>query len=174
MGARPSVRPMPVANRSAGVNGLDPEVLGVHLDRLFRAAWALCGSRENAEDMVQDMFARILAWPRFLRGEDETAYLMRALRNTFLANRRTAARRPQGVTTLEMVRAADRRMAARPDEAEIAAQVFPAIAELPERFRLALVAVDIVGLSYREAAGALGTTEATITTRVYRVVTGDA
>jgi hypothetical protein len=48
------------------------------------------------------------------------------------------------------------------------AQVFPAIAQLPESFRLALVAVDIAGLSYREAARALGAPEATITTRLYR------
>jgi hypothetical protein len=46
--------------------------------------------------------------------------------------------------------------------------VFPAIAQLPEPFRAALVAVDIAGLSYAEAARALGAPEATITTRVYR------
>jgi RNA polymerase sigma-70 factor, ECF subfamily len=33
---------------------LDPEALGDHFDRLYRAAWALCGSREDAEDLVQD------------------------------------------------------------------------------------------------------------------------
>jgi RNA polymerase sigma-70 factor (ECF subfamily) len=33
---------------------LDPQSLGDHLDRLYRAAWALCGSREDAEDLVQD------------------------------------------------------------------------------------------------------------------------
>jgi RNA polymerase sigma-70 factor (ECF subfamily) len=168
MGVSPSGRLVPVAGRSASGKRLDPEVLGVHLGRLYRAAWGLCGSRENAEDLLQDTFARVLARPRFLRGEDEFAYLIQALRNTFLTNRRTAARRPDVVTTLEAVDAADHRMAARPEEAVIAAQVFPAIAELPEPFRLALVAVDIAGLSYREAAHALGAKEATITTRVYR------
>jgi RNA polymerase sigma-70 factor, ECF subfamily len=170
-GASPSGRPAPAGNRSAGVKRLDPEVLGVHLSRLFRTAWALCGSRESAEDLVQDMFARILARPRFLRGEDEMAYLMQALRNTFVSNRRTAARRPHVVATLDAVNAvnaADRRMPACPEEAVIAAQVFPAIAQLPEPFRLALVAVDVAGLSYGEAAQALGAKEATITTRVYR------
>jgi FAD/FMN-containing dehydrogenase len=39
---------------------------------------------------------------------------------------------------------------------------------LPEPFRLALVAVDIAGLSYREAAEALDAKEATITTRLHR------
>lgn len=81
---------------------------------------------------------------------------MQALRNTFLTSRRTAARRPHVVTTLETVDAIDRRMTARPEEAVIDGQVFPAIAQLPEPFRLALVAVDIAGLTHREAAGAFG------------------
>lgn len=168
MGASPSGRPTHAADRPGGVKRLDPEVLGVHLSRLFQTARALCGSRENAEDLVQDMFARILARPRFLRGEDEGAYLMQALRNTFVTNRRTAACRPKVVATLDTVNAADRRMPACPEEAVIAAQVFPAIAQLAEPFRLALVAVDVAGLSYGEAAKALGAKDATITTRVYR------
>jgi RNA polymerase sigma-70 factor, ECF subfamily len=151
---------------------LDPEILGAHLGRLLRVARRLCGSREGAEDLVQDTFARILSRPRFLHGEDERAYLMQALRNTFVTNRRTAARRPRAVTTLEWLDPADRRTAARPEEAVIAGQVFPAIAELPESFRSALVAVDIAGLSYGEAARALGAREATITTRLYRAPTG--
>ena len=152
----------------ASTRQLDPEALGAHLGRLVRAAWALCGSRESAEDLVQDTFARILARPRFIRGENENAYLMQALRNTFVTNRRTAARRPHVVTTLEDINATDGRIGAHPEEALITAQVFPAIAQLPEPFRLALVAVDIAGLSYREAARVLGANEATITTRLYR------
>jgi len=147
---------------------LDPEVLGAHVGRLLRVAWALSGSRESGEDLVQDTFAKILARPRFLRGGDELAYLMQALRNTFVTSRRTAARRPRVVTPLEELDPADRRTAACPEDAVITAQVFPAIAQLPESFRLALVAVDVAGLSYREAARALGAPEATITTRLYR------
>jgi RNA polymerase sigma-70 factor, ECF subfamily len=147
---------------------LDPEVLGEHLDQLFRVAWALCGSRESAEDLVQETVARVLSRPRLLRGEDELPYLLQAVRNTFLSSRRSAARRPCVVTTLEEFDAADRRTHARPEEAVIAAQVFPAIARLPESFRLALVAIDIAGLSYGEAARVLGAPEATIATRLYR------
>ena len=147
---------------------LDPEVVGSHLGRLLQTAWALCGSRESAEDLVQETVVSILSRPRFLRGEDELAYLKQALRNTFLNSRRTAARRPRVVTTLEQLDAADRRTSGHPEEAVIAAQVFPAIAQLPESFRQALVAVDIAGLSYGEAARALGAPEATITTRLYR------
>jgi DNA-directed RNA polymerase specialized sigma24 family protein len=43
---------------------LDPARLGDHIDRLYRAAWALCGSREDAEDLVQETYARVLARPR--------------------------------------------------------------------------------------------------------------
>ena len=72
---------------------LDPNSLGDHLDRLYRAAWALTGSREDAEDLVQDTYMKILARPRFLRGEEDLWYLMRTLKNVFLSQRRTLARR---------------------------------------------------------------------------------
>lgn len=146
---------------------LDPDSLGQHLDALYRAAWALCGSREDAEDLVQEMFARVLARPRAVRG-DERAYLMRALRNTFYSRLRTASRRPQVAASLDDIQRADPRAAQRPEEAIEVAELVQAISELPEDFRLALVAVDVLGLSYGEAARALGALEATITTRVYR------
>jgi RNA polymerase sigma-70 factor (ECF subfamily) len=148
---------------------LDPQSLPQHVDRLYRAAWALCGSPHDAEDLVQETFARVLARPRFLHRQDELAYLMRVLRNTFLTQRRTAARRPQNAqVTLDDIEFADPRMGERPEQALQAQEVFGAIADLPENYRLALVAVDVVGLSYREAAKALGTREATIATRVFR------
>jgi RNA polymerase sigma-70 factor (ECF subfamily) len=169
LAGRASARPGAWSGPSrSGMKRLDPEVLGAHLGRLFRTASALCDSRESAEDLVQETVARILARPRWLRGGNELAYLTQALHNTFVTSIRTAARRPRGVTPLEELDPADRRTAARPEEAAIAAEVFPAIAQLPERFRLALVAVDVAGFSYREAARALGTPEATITTRLYR------
>src|SRR5579859_6781881 len=73
---------------------LDPESLGNHVDRLYRAAWSLCGSREEAEDLVQETFARVLSKPRFLHSEDDMGYLLRVLRNTFFSQRRNASRRP--------------------------------------------------------------------------------
>ena len=72
---------------------LDPARLGDHLDRLYRAAWALCGSREDAEDLVQETYARVLSRPRLLRNEDDLGYLLRALRNTFLNRKRAEGRR---------------------------------------------------------------------------------
>jgi RNA polymerase sigma-70 factor (ECF subfamily) len=147
---------------------LDPQALVDHLDRLYRAAWALCGSREDAEDLVQETVARVLSKPRTLHGEGELAYLLGALRNTFLTNRRTASRRPQEAATLDEVVAPDTRTSTRPDVAYEAHELLGAISELPEEFRLALVAVDVLGLSYREAAEVLETREATITSRLHR------
>ena len=53
------------------------------------------------------------------------------------------------------------------DTVEIS-QVYAAISQLPDEFRDALVAVDIVGLSYPEAARALGVPEGTVTSRLFR------
>jgi RNA polymerase sigma-70 factor (ECF subfamily) len=147
---------------------LDPQALVTHLDRLYRVAWALCGSREEAEDLVQETAARVLAKPRRLHGQDELAYLVQALRNTFLLSRRTRSRRPQEVATLDQVEPAERRSTGQPEVALQARELFAAIAALPDDFRHALVAVDVAGLSYREAAELLGTREATIASRVYR------
>ena len=147
---------------------LDPQSLGKHVDRLYRTAWALCGSREDAEDLVQETFARVLSRPRMLHGDDELYYLMRVLRNTFLTGRRTAGRRPVTVATLDDVVAADPTPLARPEQALEIQELYATIAELPEDFRLALVAIDVLGLSYREAARALRVREATITTRLFR------
>lgn len=138
------------------------------MDRLYRAAWALCGSREDAEDLVQETFARVLSRPRILRGDDELYYLMRVLRNTFFTSLRTASRRPVTGATLEDVAAADPRTTDRPEQAFEVQEVYAAIASLPDGFRLAIVAVDVLGLSYREAARALRVREATLTTRLFR------
>ena len=102
---------------------LDPEVLGAHLGPLLRTASALCDSRESAEDLVQETVARVLSRPRLLRGGDERVYLMEALRKTFLTSRRTAARRPRVITSLEGLDPADRRTGALPEEAVIATGV---------------------------------------------------
>lgn len=147
---------------------LDPEQLGDHLDRLYRAAWALCGSREDAEDLVQDTYARVLSKPRILRSDDDLGYLLSVLRNTFVSRHRTAARRPRTDPFPEEREPVDPRPELRPDAALEARDVFGVIAALPDDFRDALVAVDVAGLSYREAGKLLGAKEATITSRLHR------
>jgi RNA polymerase sigma-70 factor (ECF subfamily) len=147
---------------------LDPAGLGDHVDRLYRAAWALCGSREDAEDLVQDTFARVLARPRLLRRDDDLGYLLRVLRNTFVSRHRAAGRRPQTAEVPEGFELADPVSGRRPEEAVAAREVFAYIAALPDGFRDVLVAVDVAGLSYAEASRALGVKEATITSRLFR------
>ena len=147
---------------------LDPEALGDHIDRLYRAAWGLCGSREEAEDLVQETFARVLRKPRILRSENDLGYLLRVLRNTFFSSRRTAARRPRTTSLPDDLDHLEDHTAAAPDAVIDTAELYAAIAALPEDFRDALVAIDVVGLSYREAARAFHVKEATITTRLHR------
>jgi RNA polymerase sigma-70 factor (ECF subfamily) len=146
---------------------LDPDRAVEHLPRLYRAARAWTHSREEAEDLVQETYARVLARPRLLRGEDEVAYLLRALRNTLISQRRTERRRP---ITTELLDESALGARAGDDPAQLAEtrRVFAAIAELPEEFRDALVAVDIAGLSYPEAARAFGVPEGTLTSRLFR------
>jgi RNA polymerase sigma-70 factor, ECF subfamily len=147
---------------------LDPDTLGDHIDRLFRVAWALSGSRADAEDLVQETFARVLAKPRRIRNEDDLGYLLSVLRNTFISSRRAAARRVAPEALGEIREPVDPSPSSRPERVAEAREVFVAIAELSEPFRDALVAVDVAGLSYAEAAELLGTKEATITSRLFR------
>jgi RNA polymerase sigma-70 factor (ECF subfamily) len=147
---------------------LDPARLGDHLDRLYRAAWALCGSRPDAEDLVQETYVRVLARPRLLRKEDDLGYLLRALRNTFLTQKRTESRRLRtGPFADELELVADP-SAREPHAALEAAELYAAIAALPDVYRDVLVAVDIAGLAYKEAARALGIQEGTVMSRLYR------
>jgi RNA polymerase sigma-70 factor, ECF subfamily len=156
------------AGLSAPARRLDPNHLGDHVDRLYRAAWALCGSREDAEDLVQETYARVLQKPRILRSEEDIGYLLRVLRNTHFSRLRAAARRPRtDPLPDDLDRVADR-AAATPDKAIQSSELYALIAALPDPFREALVAIDVVGLSYREAARALRVREATVTTRLYR------
>jgi RNA polymerase sigma-70 factor (ECF subfamily) len=148
---------------------LDPATLGDHVDRLYRAAWALCGSREDAEDLVQETYAKVLSKPRKVNSEGgELPYLLVALRHTFLTDRRTASRRPATTPLPEDTDPVDPRRGLRPEEAAGAREVFAQIASLPEHFRDALVAVDVAGLSYGEAGRLLGVPEATVASRLHR------
>lgn len=146
---------------------LDPDRVVEHLPVLYRAARAWCRSREEAEDLVQETCARVLARPRLLRGEDELGYLLRAMRNTLISQRRAESRRPQTAPLVDELAVGTHTSDDPAEEAE-RRQVYAAIHELPEEFRDALIAVDIVGLSYREAARALGVREGTVTSRLFR------
>jgi RNA polymerase sigma-70 factor, ECF subfamily len=147
---------------------LDPNSVGDHLDRLFRAAWALTGNQHDAEDLVQDTYLKVLAKPRWLRNDDDLGYMLRALRNTFLTKRRDAARRIQESAMPEDGSMIPDDNAPDPQRMLEAREIYAAIASLPDDYRETLVAVDVAGLSYKEAAEALGAKEGTIMSRLSR------
>ena len=147
---------------------LDPQRLGDHVDRLYRAAWALCGSREDAEDLVQDTYARVLKRPRMLHSADDLGYLLRVLRNTYFSSHRAAKRRLSADPLPDELDRFEDPRAIHPQQELDARELYAQIADLPPDFRDALVAIDLLGLSYREAARALRVREGTITTRLYR------
>jgi RNA polymerase sigma-70 factor (ECF subfamily) len=157
-----------VAFHATPTRRLDPESLGDHIDRLYRAALALCGSREEAEDLVQETFACVLRRPRFLSAEDDIGYLLGTLRNVHASACRTRSRRaqtaplPEGWQELADPKAPD------PEARAGSLDLYAMIAELPAVLRDAVLAIDLVGMSYRDAARLVGVKEATITTRLHR------
>ena len=145
---------------------LDPSRLHLHLPRLTRFATRLCGSREAGEDLVQDTLERVLRSPRRVAG-DEFPYLARALRNNHVDRVRAEARRVRTTAmpeTLEAILPAPERTIAQIE----ARQVLAAVAGLPDCYREVVVAVDVTGLSYTEAAERLGVPIGTVMSRLYR------
>src|SRR5690349_20581088 len=114
---------------------LDADTALRHVDRLNAAALALCGNRPDAEDLVQETF-------------------MTLLRNRHIDMHRSASRR-QVVALHESEEPVDRRTGLRPDEVAEQQEVFAAVHAMESPFRETVVAVDVLGLSYKEAAKAL-------------------
>ena len=149
---------------------LDPEAAGDHLDTLFRVACALSGSRDLAEDLVQETYAKVLARPRLLRRDDDLGYLVKALRNTWYSHLRSERRRRAAIDSAEHEpeKLAATGSSGDPEAAFEASAVLEVLSELPQAYREAVAAVDVAGLSYGEAASALGVRQGTIMSRVYR------
>ncbi|MEA2142004.1 MAG: hypothetical protein QOI64_434 [Solirubrobacteraceae bacterium] len=142
--------------------------LGDHVDRLYRAAWAMCGSREDAEDLVQETFVRVLAKPRRMHNDDPLPYLLRVLRNTFVSTLRARSCRPQTGPLEDGEPCAAAPASWSPARVVEAREVFAAIAALPQNYREVLVAVDVAGLSYEETAAAFDIPMGTVMSRLYR------
>jgi RNA polymerase sigma-70 factor (ECF subfamily) len=153
------------ADVSRGRQRLRPDAIDDHRVRLLRAAYGLCGSRHDAEDLVQETFERVLRRPRFVKPNHDRAYLLRVLRHVWLshakAQRTTTPIAPEDLDWLP-----DRR--ASPELALEAQLAYQAMSELSEPLRLTVVAVDVVGLSYVEAARSLQTRKGTIMSRLFR------
>ena len=165
-GHRPPSEGESVVRLAARSRVLAPERLAEHIGSLYRAALALCGSREDAEDVVQETYACVLRRPRWLRHGSERAYLMQVLRNVWYDTANSGARRREiPVEPEELDFAADAR--ADPDLLVETHAAYSAIAGLSTPLRETIVAVDILGLSYKEAACVLRTGHGTIMSRLY-------
>jgi RNA polymerase sigma-70 factor (ECF subfamily) len=134
---------------------------------LYRAAYALCGSAADSEDLVQETFARVLSRPRFVRRGGERAYLMRVLRNTWIdfARARSARPEPTGGEDVDWVAEDGSDPSALALDVRLA---YEGMRELPEHQREAIAAVDVLGLSYKEAARSLSIRMGTLMSRLAR------
>lgn len=153
------------AHRSSGGQRwpgyLDPDRMSDHVDCPYRAARAMSASPQDAEELVQDTFANVLRRPRWLSTGNELGYVLGALRNTYANRYRAAQGRPQ---TRQLF---DHDASALSAGSVSSREILEAVARAPAKYRDAVISVDLLGLSYREAACALNTSEATLTTRLH-------
>ena len=151
------------------------EVALAHLSGLYYAALRLTGGAADAEDLVQETYTRgYAAFDRFTLGTNARAWLYRIMNNTFLNQvGRAEARRTRSFSATSPADIAAWEAPAA-DPAEILldrtldARLSAALRELPPDFRSAIVAVDVGGFSYEEAAGMLGCPVGTVRSRLYR------
>ena len=104
----------------------------------------------------------------WLRSEDDLGYLLRTLRNTFLNQKRTQSRRLRTAPLPDELDVIADPHATDPAAAVETGEVYAAVAALPADYRDVLVAVDVTGLSYKEAARVLRVREGTVMSRLYR------
>ena len=138
-----------------------------HLDRMVAAARALAGNHADADDLVQDVYLSLLQRPRKLKRGSEVAYLMTMLRNAQVDRYRAAARR-QTSSLDEAEEPEDPRSGLRPERAAEGREVLEAVHAIESPFRETVVAVDVLGLSYKEAARALDAPVGTVMSRLAR------
>lgn len=145
-----------------------PHSLPAHIDALTRAARAMTGSREDADDLVQDTLVRVLARDRAIEADAEAAYLHQALRNQYVSSLRQRDRRPR-TAPLE---SEDFRLVApsgrEPSAVVATREVIGAIAALPTDQRNVVASVDVAGFGYKETADTLRIPLGTVMSRLYR------
>jgi RNA polymerase sigma-70 factor (ECF subfamily) len=136
-----------------------------HADALFSLARWLTGSASEAEDLVQETYARALSSaPQFERGTNLRAWLLRILRNLHVDRRRASAPDASEVDIDELPAPAGEPAQLR---AVVSSEVAEAVAALPEAFRTVIL-LDLEGLNEREVSEVLGCAEGTVKSRLSR------
>ena len=140
------------------------------IPRLRRFTWALTGSRDEGDDLVQAGCLKALASiGQFQPGTRLDSWMFRIMRTVWMDNRRSVARRPT-VNDPDAIEAmSDSGSAVRGLEARLTLRrVRAAMAELPAEQREVLAMVAIEGHSYREVADTLGVPIGTVMSRLAR------
>ena len=130
-------------------------------DQVYRVARRLVGSREEAEDLVQETYARAFrSWQSFTPGTNLRAWLLRILTNLNVDRGRKIQRSPQTQPLEETDYYLANKMASAAGE--------EALSEIPPQFRDVVVLVDIGDFSYADAAQILDVPIGTVMSRLHR------
>jgi RNA polymerase sigma-70 factor, ECF subfamily len=149
-------------------------------DQVYRVARRLVGSREEAEDLVQQTYERAFrSWQSYTPGTNMRAWLLRILTNLNIDRGRRVQRTPQTTSideaadyflynSLEAATPEDN-----PDEERVLEKlsqdsIVEALADVPHDFRDTLVLVDIGEFSYADAAQILDIPIGTVMSRLHR------
>jgi RNA polymerase sigma-70 factor (ECF subfamily) len=148
-------------------------------DQVYRVARRLVGAREEAEDLVQETYARAFrSWRSFTPGTNMRAWLLRILTNLNVDRGRRIQRTPQTQALEEgdyylankVASAAGEEALEEEQVVERLSQdsIVKALAEIPPQFRDAVVLVDIGDFTYADAAQILDVPIGTVMSRLHR------